>query len=171
MGDRVSTGFQFLEDDVTGDPTGLRRARDGKTFPLAPVSGAWKRTEAVVKHIGSSSHTGVCFNQVTGGGANGGASALVLSITVKMEMETDFSAVRLVLINRAQTAINANIAVVGVTETHAIDTSANMGTPVIGGTAYAQLAPAGTVSGWRAVTWGGASSVNVAAAPTAQQFA
>lgn len=41
MGDKVSTGFQFLEDDVTGDPTGLRRARDGKTFPLAAVSGAW----------------------------------------------------------------------------------------------------------------------------------
>lgn len=38
MGEKVSTGFQFLEDDATGDPTGLRRARDGKTFPLA-VSG------------------------------------------------------------------------------------------------------------------------------------
>lgn len=39
MGEKVSTGFQFLEDDTTGDPTGLRRARDGKTFPLSLVSG------------------------------------------------------------------------------------------------------------------------------------
>lgn len=44
MGEKVSTGFQFLEDDATGDPTGLRRARDGKTFPLA-VSGAGTLTE------------------------------------------------------------------------------------------------------------------------------
>lgn len=34
MGDKVSTGFQFLENDATGDPSGFRRARDGKVFPL-----------------------------------------------------------------------------------------------------------------------------------------
>lgn len=34
MGNKVSAGFAFLENDATGDPTGLRRARDGKTFTL-----------------------------------------------------------------------------------------------------------------------------------------
>jgi len=86
-------------------------------------------------------------------------------------MEAPFSAVKLALINRASNAINANTAVVGVTETNAIDTSNNIGVPVIGGTAYAQLAPSGTLNGFRAATWESASSVNVAAATAAQQFA
>lgn len=34
MATRVSAGFQFTEDDATGDPTGLRRPSDGKTFAL-----------------------------------------------------------------------------------------------------------------------------------------
>jgi len=128
------------------------------------VSGAWKRTEAVVKHIGSSSNNAAAFNQTTG------LSAADLTVTIKMEMEAPFSAVRLALINRAQNAITGNTAVLGVTETNATDTSANMATPIIGGTAYAQIAPSGTLNGWRAATWAGASSVSVAAANTAQQF-
>lgn len=44
MSTKVSTGFGWLEDDVTGDPAGVRRHRDGKEFniPLVetdPVTG------------------------------------------------------------------------------------------------------------------------------------
>lgn len=38
MGYRVSAGFQWLEDDATGAPTGLRRARDGREFGLVTLS-------------------------------------------------------------------------------------------------------------------------------------
>lgn len=49
MGTKVSQGFQWLEDDATGDPTGLRRARDGKAFALSDlVSGAGNRLSSVV---------------------------------------------------------------------------------------------------------------------------
>lgn len=41
MGNKVTGGFQWLADDATGDPTGLRRPSDGKEFPLSSlVSGA-----------------------------------------------------------------------------------------------------------------------------------
>ena len=130
----------------------------------ASVSGAWKRTEALVRHTGSASNNAVAFNQSTG------LSTADMTVTIKAEMEADFVAVRLAMLNRAANAINGNTAVVGVSETNATDTSANMGTPIVGGTAYAQLAPAGTLNGWRAVTWAGASSINVAAATAVQQF-
>lgn len=47
MSTKVSTGFGWLEDDVTGDPTGVRRHSDGKEFtiPLVetdPVTGMVK---------------------------------------------------------------------------------------------------------------------------------
>jgi hypothetical protein len=38
MGTKTSNGFQWLEDSETGDPTGVRRARDGKAFNLARLS-------------------------------------------------------------------------------------------------------------------------------------
>ena len=167
----------WLIDTTTGRPNGVRTER-GEEIAIpyldratglvyasgAPLSWGLKRTEAVVKHIGSSSNTGVTYNQ------SAGLSASTITTTLKLEMETGFSAVRLVLMNRAANAINGNTAVVGVTETNATDTSANAATPVIGGTAYAQLAPAGTLNGWRAKTFSGASSANIGAATTVQQF-
>ena len=125
---------------------------------------AWQRSEAVVKPIGSSSNNAFAFNQTVG------LSTDDRCITVKSEMEGHFVAVKYVMTNRAANAINNTTAVVGVTETNAIDTSANIGTPVIGGVAYPQLAPAGTINGWRAPLWGGGSAVNVASASAAQQF-
>jgi len=124
-----------------------------------------KRTEAVVKHIGTSSGSGMAYNQTTS------LSASDITTTVKIETEADFYSVKLALINRAQNAITGNTAVVGVTETNAIDTSALMGSPTIGGTSYQALAGAGTVTGWRSVTWAGAASVDVAAASAGQTFA
>ena len=35
---KVSGGFQWLESDSTGDPTGVRRARDGKEFDIPRLS-------------------------------------------------------------------------------------------------------------------------------------
>lgn len=37
MSTKVSTGFGWLEDDVTGDPTGVRRHSDGKEFTIPLV--------------------------------------------------------------------------------------------------------------------------------------
>lgn len=128
------------------------------------ISGTWKRNEAAVKLLGSVGNGTAPFNQTTG------LSTSAITTTQKQELEGPFSAVRLCIINRAQNAINANTAVVGVTETNAIDTSANMGTPIIGGTPYAVVAGAGSINGWRTVTWGTATSINVGASTTAQIF-
>ena len=38
MGTKTSNGFQWLEDSETGDPTGVRRARDGKGFTIPRMS-------------------------------------------------------------------------------------------------------------------------------------
>lgn len=161
-------GSPFLLGESTGRIVGVRDS-DGSMIPLGSQTAFMlqrgMRNEALVKAIGSSSGTGVAFNQSTG------LSASLITTTFKQEMEADFSAVRMLLLNRAQNAINANTMVVGVSETNATDTSTNMGSPVVSGTAYQQLAPAGTFNGWRAVTWSGASSVNVGAATAGQVFA
>ncbi|MCY0854356.1 SGNH/GDSL hydrolase family protein [Cupriavidus sp. D39] len=73
--------------------------------------------------------------------------------------------------NRAGNAINNCTALVGVTETAATDTTNNTAQVVIGGIPYPQLAPAGSIAGWRPVTWGGASSVNIPSAASASQYA
>lgn len=161
-----SSAFQY--DSVSGRVIGIRDT-DGSIIPIGAqyvlMLQRGMRNEALVKAIGSSSGGGVAFNQTTG------LSASLITTTFKQEMETDFSAVRMLLLNRAQNAITANTIVVGVSETNATDTSTNMGSPVVNGTAYQQLAPAGTFNGWRAVTWGGASSVSVGASTTVQTFA
>lgn len=161
-----SSNLQY--DSVSGKVIGIRDT-DGGMVPVgsqfAMMLQRGMRNEALVKAIGSSSNTGVAFNQTTG------LSASLMTTTFKQEMETDFSAVRMLLLNRAQNSITANTMVVGVSETNATDTSTNMGSPVVNGTAYQQLAPTGTFNGWRAVTWAGASSVAVAASTTVQTFA
>lgn len=119
---------------------------------------------AAMKWFGSQINN-ASYNQTTS------LSALAGSYGIKLEAEADFDAVRLVWINRAANAINNCTALVGVSETAATNTNNNISQPVIGGTAYGQLAAAGSINGWRSVTWGGASSVNVAAANAAQQYA
>lgn len=64
MSTKVSTGFGWLEDDVTGDPTGVRRHSDGKEFtiPLVetdPVTGkgVFSADEAaILSNIASTSN-------------------------------------------------------------------------------------------------------------------
>lgn len=121
------------------------------------------RAEALVK-FAESSYSAVPFNKSTG------LSATNWTMTVKMEQESPFWAVRLLGINRAANAINNITALIGVTETDSISTSNNLSVPVISGTAYAQLQAVNTINGFRAVTWGGAGSVSIPAATSAQQF-
>ena len=148
---------QSLLDPLTGGFVG--------PGSLPRIDSSVLRYEAAMKHIGSSGSNGVAFNQTTS------LSSAIITTTLKIECEVDFVAARLVILNRAANAINANTAVIGVSETNAIDNSANMGSPVIGGTAYQQIAPAGTFNGWRAVTWAAAAFIDIAAASTIQQFA
>ena len=143
---------------------------DGYTVSIpAPVSGGsyrdFLRYEAAVKYIGTCSNGGFPYNQSTG------LSSADITTTVKLEIECDFYAVRLALLNRSTAALTGNTAVVGVSETNSTATSQLMGSPTIGGVSYQQIAPAGTVNGWQSVTWSGASSVTVPAATAMQTFA
>lgn len=156
--------------DANGRVIGLRsgktdsEARLLTAAELASVKTSCRRTEAAVKLLGSVGNGTLPFNQTAS------LSTSAITTTQKQEMEAQFAAVRLCIVNRAQNAIDGNTAVVGVSETNSTSSSANMGTPVIGGTAYAAVASAGSVNGWRAVTWGGAADVDVAASTTAQVF-
>jgi len=100
-----------------------------------------------------------------------GLSSATWTQTVKMEVEAPFHAVRLMWRNIATNAMNNNTSVVGVTETNDNSTSGLMASPTIGGTTYQVVAGAGSINGWRASTYAGGSSVNLAAATTAQQYA
>lgn len=82
---------------------------------------------------------------------------------VKTEAESHFDRVRIHIYTRQTGAATGFTAVVAATETAATDTTANMFDPIVGGTAYAALAGSGAY-GWKAVTFGGASSGDLAAA-------
>ena len=180
MADNRLGELPWLIDTTTGRPNGVRTQR-GEEIAIAyvdPRAGALVapggapmsntsplRSEALVRLIGTGSNGGAIFNQSTG------LSATALTVCQRQEMETGFTAVRLILVNRANVAMNANKALVGVSETSAVDTSANMGAPVIGGTAYQTVAGASTINGWRSVTWSTASTVDIASAASAQTYA
>lgn len=116
------------------------------------------RNEALSRFFGCSGTDGLL--QISG------QSASAWTMTVKMEMEAPFNAVRLLRINRSGlNALNGEKALVAVTESNLFDTSngltvsRNLSQPVfsVGGTptVYNQMAPAGTVNGYHAVTWPG----------------
>lgn len=134
-------------------------ASNGWLAPQTPVYPG----EAANKWFGSVLNN-VSYNQTSG------LSSLNAGYGLKLEAEAHFDAVRLVWINRAANAINNCTALVAVTETAELDTAAKTGQPVIGGTAYGQLAPAGSILGWRSVTWAGSSAVSIPAANTAVQY-
>lgn len=136
----------------------------GKEIVLPGVGAAAMNIAAAFKWFGSAQNSAT-YNQTTG------LSALSGSYGIKIEAESDFDAVKIVWVNRAGNAINNCTALVGVSETAATDTNNNISQPVIGGTAYGQLAAAGSINGWRSVTWGGASSVNIGSAASAAQYA
>lgn len=150
------------------DPRLVASAGNGRSLSIGGAAGITNlsplRSEALVRLIGTASNGGAIFNQSTG------LSASALTICQRQEMETGFTAARLMLVNRANVAMNANKALIGVTETASVSTSANMGAPVIGGVAYQAVASAGSLNGWRSVTWGGAATSNIASAAAAQTF-
>lgn len=120
----------------------------------AGILGAW-RSEALVKLVAATPS----FNRSTG------LSAIDYCSAVKQEMEAAFVAVRFARINRGNQALLNGQGVVFVSETMAVDTSANLAFPKINGTTYGQLAGATDQLGFRALTWGGAATLaNQAAA-------
>ena len=138
-------------------PSGLTPAQ------FQAVKRGYLRPEALVKFMESAINSAP-FNKSTG------LSASNWTMTIKMEMEAPFWAVRLLGINRAANAIGPITALVGVTESDGTGTSLLLSTPTISGTSYAQLQPATTVNGFRAITWAAAANITIPAATTAQQF-
>jgi uncharacterized protein (DUF2147 family) len=132
----------------------------------ALVAGAWKRTEALYKYWGSNDGpaTGGVFNKTTG------LSGLVSNLSLKMELEAGFTAVRMLWVNRAANAITGNKALIGTTETNATGTSDLLSVPTIGGTSYPVVAGGSTTLGFRSTTWAGAATIDLPAANAAQQF-
>jgi len=129
----------------------------------ALVSGA-RNIASGTKFIGAAK-SGSAVN------VSAGLSTGAFSLGAKIAVEGEFTAVRVVIVNRAANAINNNRIIIGVTETAATDTDANLQQVVIGGIAYGQLAPANTVNGFFPATFAGSATVSVPAATTAVQFA
>ena len=149
-------------DDSTGGIKSLQLS--GKDVGLPGIGAVARNLAAAFKWFGSA-QSSATYNQTTG------LSSLAGSYGIKLEAESDFDAVKIVWVNRAGNAINNCTALVGVSETAATDTNNNISQPIIGGTAYGQLAPAGSINGWRSVTWAGAASVNIASGASAAQYA
>lgn len=109
---------------------------------------------------------GVTFNNAA---INGSAYRATYGLT--MVAEAPFYAVQLVYVNMCNNAITGLRAIVGVTETISTAVAANNAKPVIGGTTYGVLAPAGSVLGFRPATWGGAGTMSCGSSTVSQQFA
>ncbi len=133
------------------------------TVQQQAIQRSYLRTEALCK-LGELAPGGVLFNKTTG------LSASNWCQTTKIGLELDFTAVKLLAVNRAGNSIQNFKGVVGVTETDDISSSINMSTPIIGGVSYAQLAPASTVQGFKAITWAGAADITIPAANVAHQI-
>lgn len=145
--------------DINNNPQVLSTTSTTTAIPVQQLGA--RRYEALFK-LGGIASGGVAFNQTTG------LSTSLLCTTVKHEQEVPSSAVKLVAVNRAANAITGLKALVGTTETAATSSSALLGSPTINGTTYQVLQGSTDANGWRSVTWAGASSVNIAAANTAQ---
>lgn len=124
------------------------------------------RTDAVVKMYGGSDANGYTFGETL---ALGHRLPFDWATSYKQEIEGAFSAVRVIAINRMDLAITFK-SILGVTESGSVADTSYATTPRIGGTFYAQMAPANTVNGFVNTTWSGASTITVASAATAHQF-
>ncbi|MDM5178515.1 SGNH/GDSL hydrolase family protein [Massilia sp. DJPM01] len=154
-----------------GDGATFKRYKDmgdGTHAEVISIPGlGLSTTEGIFKPFGGSLNN-VTFNQSAGLSADANAG-----FGQKGEAEAPFDAIRLVWINRAGNELVGCSALVGVTETAASDTNAKISQPHIGasnggvdGVAYGNLAPAGSILGWRPVTVNGATSWNVPSGAT-----
>lgn len=148
--------------DANNNPQTLTVSSSAPPVPLQQLGA--RRYEALYKPMGNSA-AGLSFGQ------SAGLSTSKFTATVKVELEADIDAVRLLFQNRSINAISNITALVGTTETADVSTSAKIGSPTILGTSYQALQGTTDVNGWRPVTWGGATSGNVPAATTAIQIA
>ncbi|ATQ78284.1 hypothetical protein CR152_30070 [Massilia violaceinigra] len=129
-----------------------------RRFPMGSIKGACKWFGAAI--------AGITF---AGPVANGGAYRATWGLTTVAE--APFFAVQLVYVNLCNNPITGLRAIVGVTESIATDVAANRCKPVIGGVTYGQMAPAGSINGFRAVTFAGAASPTIPASVTSAQVA
>jgi lysophospholipase L1-like esterase len=149
--DYTQAGGPVYQDPTTGALVGVSRVA------LLPTL----RSEAFVKLAAGSPS----FGKSTG------LSASDQTVSVKVEVEAPFHAVRLVAQNRSNVEQTARTALIGVSETNATDSSNSMAHVVIGGSAYTGIAGATSQNGHRNVTWTGAANVTQAASSTAPVLA
>ncbi|MEL4181228.1 SGNH/GDSL hydrolase family protein [Roseateles sp. PN1] len=134
----------------------------------SPVSGAWKRSRALVRFQGICKN-GTPFNITP-------ASTLAFTHTVKHEAPAPFLGVQFLADNGAPNAQTVNQLAFGVTETAAftatgLTASQNMSAPVIGGVAYnTTLVTSGNL-GYRQVTFGASATYGLPAGNAARQYA
>lgn len=119
-------------------------------------------------YLGAQKWFGSSFSNIT---VNVPGSPFAQTNGQLMLAEAPFVAVQLCIVNLSPNVLTGFKAVVGVTETIDTTVAANQFKPVIGGVAYGQLAAAGSINGFRPVTWGGAATVDMAAGTTVAQYA
>lgn len=165
----VWRGRDGTQMDGSGTTIGLTATQVTATQALVSRDGKFRRGSIrrfdALYGWGGAASGGASFNKTTG------MSSTQWTMTLKMEAEAAFHAVRLLWRNVAQNALANCSSVVGVTETNDNSTSALMASPTIGGSTYQALAAANTLTGWRAVTYAGASTVSVPASTTGQTYA
>jgi len=155
----------LVQDTVTGVIYG----KDGSPVSVdvaraAHLPAIYRSNEGAPIWFGSLIR-GVTFNQTAS------LSTVDATYGLKIEAESDFDAVAVCWRNRGANPMTACNAIVGVTETADTTTNASISQVVIGGIAYGQLAPAGSVLGWRPVTWGGNATVTIGSGASAVQWA
>lgn len=131
---------------------------------LTTLNRTTRRTDALVKVFGPTDASGYTF------AAPSGSLNFDWNTSIKQEVEAPFSAVRLVVWNRRNAALNFK-GLVGVTETSSNADTSYRTVPRISGVFYPQLAPGVTVQGFKKVTFAGADQVTLGAASTSQTIA
>lgn len=119
---------------------------------------------------GAAKWFGSCVNNYTAGQPTVNGSSYRATYGLTVVAEAPFYAIQLVYVNNVNNALSGMKALVGVTETIDTSVSGSRCKPVINGTTYGQLAPAGSVNGFRPVTWGGAATLSVPASVTSTQI-
>jgi lysophospholipase L1-like esterase len=131
------------------------------TAKTDPTSGVVKNFTAgnAIRQIGNTDHCA----RFHSGFLSTGTRAVAETYSIKMEAEAPWQSVALMWANYETNIVAACKASVAATETFATDTQANRYQPIVGGTTYNAARSTGNY-GWEAVTWAGASTVDIPAA-------
>lgn len=181
---QVTVGVSGIIDPATGTLIGLRSQSGGANIAVAAaaattdgaiigVSGANGQTKRfpVSSIKGAQKWFGNSIGNLTAGTPviNGSSYRATSGITVVAE--GPFYGLQLVVMNLVNNAITGLRAIAGVTESISTAVAANNCKPVIGGTTYGVMAPAGSINGFYPITWGGQATPTIPASVTTAQFA